>query len=445
VLDQVAKNLRERNLFRDGEHILVAVSGGVDSIVLLHLLHELAPLHRWKLTVAHFNHKLRGRESNADERFVRAVAKKLNVPFVTANGDVKAHASKTGQSIEMSARELRHKFFARIARVKKIKTIALAHNADDQVELFFLRLLRGTSADGLSGMKRRSPSPVDKALQLVRPLLDTTRLQIETLAGKNKLRWREDTSNKSVDFLRNRVRHELIPLLEKKYQPALRKNVSRLMHLLAAEGEVLNELTAAAKESFETNPVAIQRRLLQKQLLAVNVTADFQTIESLRLNLGKIIEINPTTRVRRDNLGRIERVTQSAATFAGTSKKVKLNRRSTDVEFAGYKLTFRVVKGQGTAFDHRPDTETFDADKIGKAIILRHWQPGDRFLPIGAKSARKLQDIFVDLKVPKEKRHQLIIATTATGEIFWVEGVRIGDAFKLTAATVRRLVLNFER
>lgn len=445
MLEQVDKIISDRALFRDGEHILVAVSGGVDSIVLLHILHRLAPSRRWKLTIVHFNHQLRGRESDADERFVRAIAKKLKLPIVTESADVKAHATKTGQSIEMAARELRHDFFARTARAKKCKSIALAHNADDQVELFFLRLLRGTSVDGLSGMKWRAPSPRDKAIQLARPLLDTTRKQIEAFARDNKVEWREDTSNKSLDFLRNRVRHELIPLLEKNYQPALRKSVSRLMQLLAAEGDALNELTAKAKRSFVKNPIAVQRRLLQKQLLALNIAADFATIESLRLNCGKIIEINLSTRLQRDKDGNIRQVASSSASFRNASRKVALNPRVTETEFAGCTIKCEIKTVRGEKLAKRPNTESFDADKIGDSIILRHWQPGDRFHPIGAKSPRKLQDIFVDLKVPREKRHELTIATTASGEIFWIESVRISELFKLTAQTKRRVTVKWTR
>jgi tRNA(Ile)-lysidine synthase len=445
VLEQVAKNIRERRLFRDGEHIFVAVSGGVDSIVLLHLLCRLAPAHRWRLTVTHFNHKLRGREGDSDERFVRSVAKKLNLAFSTDRADVKAHAGKTGQSIEMSARELRHGFFARTARAKKIKTIALAHNADDQVELFFLRLLRGTSVDGLSGMKWRSTSPRDVRIQLARPLLDATRKQIENFARENKLRWREDTSNKSVDFLRNRVRHELIPLLERNYQPAVRKNISRLMQLLAAEGEVLNALAGKPKRLFEKNPPAIQRRLLQKQLLTLNIAPDFATIESLRLNPGKVVEINPATRVQRDKQGRVHHVAVTIPTFINRSRKLRLNAGVTKAKFGACALRFKINQGRGMAIQRQPNTESFDANKVGGTIVLRHWQPGDRFQPIGAKSTRKLQDMFVDLKVPKEKRHSLVVATTVGNEIFWIEGIRIAERFRLTPNTKRRLVIRWKR
>jgi tRNA(Ile)-lysidine synthase len=446
VLEQLATDIRKRKLFSDREPILVAVSGGIDSIVLLHLLHRFAESTGWKLAVAHFNHKLRGRESDADEKFVLTLSKKLNVPIFVGRADVAAHAKKSGQSIEMAARELRHRFFAKVARAKKIQTIALAHNADDQVELFFLRLLRGASVEGLAGMKWRAISPADKKVQLTRPLLATCRRDIEAFARENKLRWREDTSNKSVDFLRNRVRHHLIPLLEKNYQPALRKTVSRLMQVIAAESDVVSALTARANTgAFAKQPVAIQRRLLQQQIHALGLAADFDGIETLRLNPGKISEANPTTRLRRDEHGTIEMVAKQAGHFSSQSHKVVLTQPTTTTSFADCEIVFEITKQTDARFTARAQTEFFDADKVGKRITVRHWQPGDRFQPIGNKSLRKLQDMFVDLKIPKAERHERIIAATSSKEIFWVEGLRISENFKLTPKTKRRLVLRWQR
>src|SRR5208337_2330462 len=150
-------------------------SGGVDSMVLLHALHRLAKQHGWQLTVAHFNHRLRGRASDADENLVRRTAAAMKLAVVAGRADVKAFARKSKLSIEMAARKLRHEFLAREARKRKIRIVALAHHADDQVELFFLRLLRGTGGEGLAGMKWRSPLSADPRLTLVRPLLDVTK------------------------------------------------------------------------------------------------------------------------------------------------------------------------------------------------------------------------------------------------------------------------------
>ena len=228
-LQRVEVEIQNRKLLSRGQKILVAVSGGVDSMVLLHTLHSLAKENRWKIFVAHFNHQLRGRASDADEKLVRVTAKKLRLKFFTSGADVKAFAVQSKLSVEMAARKLRHEFLARIAREQKISAIALAHHADDQVELFFLRLLRGAGGESLAGMKWRSPSPADKKISLVRPLLGCAKAELLAFAGENKICFREDTSNFSTDFLRNKIRNELLPLLRKNYQPAVDKTVLCLM------------------------------------------------------------------------------------------------------------------------------------------------------------------------------------------------------------------------
>ena len=241
LLQRVEQNIQNRRLLKPGQAILVAVSGGLDSMALLHALHQLSSRHRWQLTVAHFNHRLRGRSSDADEKLVRQTAAAMKLPFVAGRADVKEFAKKSKLSIEMAARKLRHDFFARAAKERNIRVIALAHHADDQVELFFLRVLRGAGGEGLAGMKWRSPSPVNSKITLVRPLLDATKAELRGFARENKIRFREDATNTSLDLPRNRVRNELLPLLLRHYQPALTKTVLRLMEIVGAEAEFVGE------------------------------------------------------------------------------------------------------------------------------------------------------------------------------------------------------------
>src|SRR5271170_612134 len=184
-------------------------------MALLHALENLSAKPKWKMVVAHFNHRLRGRASDADEKLVRQTAAKMELPIVVENADVKSFAKKSKLSIEMAARKLRHEFFARAARTQKIKTIALAHHADDQVELFFLRLLRGAGGEGLAGMKWSVPSPAGAKITLARPLLGLTKNELEEFAREKKIAFREDATNFSSNFLRNRIRNELLPLLRK--------------------------------------------------------------------------------------------------------------------------------------------------------------------------------------------------------------------------------------
>ena len=239
LLDHIDRSIQTRRLVRPGQRILVAVSGGVDSMVLLHLLHDLAPGHGWQLTAAHLNHQLRGRSSDADEQLVRRTVQKLGVPLVAGRAAVAELARRRGLSLEMAARQLRHSFLARTARRRHIPIVALAHHADDQVELFFLRLLRGSGGEGLGGMKWRTRSAADAGIQLVRPLLDQPKAALVEYAGEHGIRYREDASNAVLDFQRNRIRHELLPLLRRKYQPALDRTISRVMDIVGAEAELV--------------------------------------------------------------------------------------------------------------------------------------------------------------------------------------------------------------
>jgi tRNA(Ile)-lysidine synthase len=441
--ERLSQNLATHKLFPRGGKMLIAVSGGVDSMALLHALHALAPAHGWQLAVAHFNHQLRGRASDGDEKFVRTTAEKLGLKFFASRGNVTVHAARKKISLEMAARELRHAFLARTARRVRAAHIALAHHADDQVELFFLRLLRGSGGDGLAGMKWLSPSPADAKIKLVRPLLNVSKAELETFVRENKIRFREDASNRSPDFLRNRVRRELLPLLREHYQPALGKTILRAMEIIGAETEfVADSAVRAGKTSFAKSAVALQRRQVQRQLLALGVEPSFELIEWLRAHPGQAVTLDARRAVTCDAAGRV-RLQAHAPAREFLTERLNLNlagRAAGKAIFAGRKFSWAM---QPQLKFSRPQltrgVEFFDADKVGGKIILRHWRAGDRFQPSSMASPVKLQDLFVNAKIPAARRRALVVATTARGEIFWVEGLRMSERFKLTPATRRKL------
>ena len=454
--------MEQRRLLARGQTVLAAVSGGVDSMVLLHALHSLAPANRWKIIVAHFNHHLRGRASDADEKLVRQTATALGWTFESGGADVKIAAVQSSLSIEMAARQLRHEFLARIASAHHVSTVALAHHADDQVELFFLRLLRGAGGDGLAGMKWRSPSPVNPSVSLIRPLLDFSKAGLLAVARAHQLSFREDATNFATDLLRNRIRHELLPLLRNKYQPGLDQIVLRVMEIVGAESGFVADVArdfgarqnpvrpppAAAK--FDSLPLAVQRKVLQQQLIGMGLPPEFELIEQLRQAPGKKVSVSSRVSIARDASGEISRSEPSSAAFATGELKITVSDKPSRAAFGGRGFHWRVqalsrfrpprkqpVPGTATA------RECFDADRIGPEIILRHWRPGDRFQPIGLKSAAKLQDLFVNARIPAARRRDLVLAATPAGGIFWVEGLRIADAFKLTPQSRRQLVWRF--
>jgi tRNA(Ile)-lysidine synthase len=492
LLLRTRKAIDRQVLLRRGESILVGVSGGLDSMVLLHVLQKLAPMHGWHLSVAHLNHQLRGRSSDADERLVRRTCKELGLPIFVERADVRRLAKEEKISLEMAARQARHEFFRRVAAKKGISTIALAHHADDQVELFFIRLLRGSGGEGLAGMKWRSPLPERgrKALtvgvreslcprralsiEIVRPLLGEWKAALREYAAENKIKFREDATNASLDILRNRIRHELLPLLRRGYQPALSEVILRSAEIVDKEAELAKRMAEewlgyeqkvrasskapagklALRAGFSTLPVAMQRRCLQMQLLAEGVSPDFALIEHLRLKPEEGICVEQADGFARCLVRNLDGFVGwqgiEAIKFKDGSREVMLvgglagssSRRNSvgRMTFNGVNLRWKVEPKAGKELPKRKArTEYFDAEKVGSKVILRHWRRGDRFQPIGMAHSVKLQDLFVNQKVPQMLRHRLVLAESEKGEIFWVEGQRISERFQLTKATKRRL------
>lgn len=448
-LRQIESEIVHRRLLPRGGKVLVAVSGGLDSMVLLYALSGLAPAHRWQLTVGHFNHQLRGEASDADERLVRQTARALKLPAVIGHADIQKAARKAGVSLEMAGRTRRHEFLARAARRRGISRVALAHHANDQVELFFLRLLRGASGQGLAGMKWVSPSPADDSIQLIRPLLNQSKSALAKAARTGGAPFSEDATNASLEFARNRIRHELIPFLRRKYQPALMEIVPRLMELAGADSEVVLDLArkwlrARRRVGFGRLPVAVRRRIIQLQLLDFNLAPDFDLIERLRMTVDEPFSLNAAQTIRRTASGALHLQKVARSAFSPMRRRLELRSKGS-ASFEGLTLRWNIEKTGGAHFAPGPNREYYDADKVGGAIWLRHWQPGDRFQPIGCASSRKLQDLFVNMKIPRARRRQLVLAATSEGKIFWVEGLRLAEGFKLESATRRRLNWQWRR
>lgn len=449
---RVEATLRRHRLWADGKRVLVAVSGGVDSLVLLQVLHGLAGRHRWQLVVAHCNHQLRGRASEADERLVKRTAEQLGLTCVTERVAVKEFAVQNGVSIEMAARTLRHDYLACAAREQRCGVIALAHHADDQVELFFLRLLRGAGGEGLAGMKRISPSPADRRVKLVRPLLDCTKEELRAWAREQKLRFREDASNALPDPLRNRLRLELLPLLKQDYQPGLAATVRRTMEIAGAEAEFAQQtarewrLRSSPKPGWTDLPVAVQRHVVQLALREVSWVPDFELVEQLRARPGRRVSAGAGTWAVLEPDGGVKIITREAESAPIPTQTVSLEKNSGSVQHGETEIRW-TRRPQGRFTRPRPSAgrEVFDADRVGAAIELRTWRPGDRFQPIGLAQATKVQDLFVNAKVPRAERGRRMVAVASDGGIFWVEGLRIGERYKLTRETRRQLVLKFNK
>ncbi len=446
----VDNSIRQRGLLKPGAGVLVAVSGGVDSMVLLRVLHALAPAHGWRLVVAHFNHRLRGVASEGDARFVARAARRLGLECAVESGDVRGLARERGWSVEMAARELRHAFLARTAQRLGLGTVALAHQADDQVELFFLRLLRG-AGPGLAGMSWRGASPAARSVAIVRPLLDQPKAALLAFARAERVRFREDASNRSVDILRNRVRRELLPLLRRRFQPGIERTVLRTMEIVGeetefAQGAARDWRRRKSRVAFARLPVAVQRQCVLLELARLKLTADFELVERLRLQPGVKHSWQDGWLVRDAVSGKVSRQRAVAGGHSSDTKRLELRPARGAVSFGGVEVKWQVKSGAvRAAVRHANGRERFDADKVGPGVRLRHWRPGDRFQPSGMARPVKLQDLFTNAKIPAPLRRRLLVAEAADGRLFWVEGLRISEPFKLSAATRSELVWSWCR
>ncbi len=451
-------------------HILMAVSGGADSMALLYTLQALVPRFRWRVTVAHLNHGIRGVQADEDAAFVRKAATELGLPCVVGNARVPALARRKGLSIEMAAREARYAFLVRTARKVKADVIVTAHTADDQAETVLLKLIRGAGRAGLAGIPGEATVG---GCRLVRPLLGVTREAILGYLRGRKLAWREDESNADRAFLRNRVRHELLPWLEKEFNPRIRETLSRTSRILAAEDDWLEELAggmlvegrggrgkageAGALSCGRLNgyPLAARRRVIRKWLIEGNAPEaclDFETVERIltlceRPKGSQTLLLGEGWGARRvyDRLTLERIVPPSPAAFR---VRVRVPGETVLPE-QGLKIVARLARGlvkdRPPGPGHLPARASFNAAVWNRQpLVARSWRAGDKLAPFGMKGSKKIQDILVDEKIPRAERQALLLFESGP-EIVWLPGYRVARAWAVTDPDAMNLQLSVER
>lgn len=421
------------------ETLILAVSGGVDSVVLAHLLSKWADTLPIRLVIAHAHHGLRP-EADGDAEFVGQLAARLRLPYRFGKLLVAAEAQETGESLEMAGRRLRHAFLAEVAHSEAAKTVALAHHSDDQAELVLLRLLRGSGGSGLGGMAPRNRSSADSSITLIRPLLDFKKSELIDYAQQVGLSWREDSSNSDPNFLRNRIRYQLLPFLEREYQPGLRQILGRTASIIGVEADYAERqarrwLKSNSGHRFDRLHVAIQRAVLRQQAWKLGCDLDFSTLERLRHTL-KPVTIPGGQLWTRTASGRIKEW-HPPGSHGTAEMTMDIGGNSGTGRLGDLRISW-TRHSAVTSFDLKnppPGTTWLDADRVGPVVRVRHWQAGDRFHPLGMPKPGRLQNIFVNQKVPVTARRSLGVAETSGGGIFWVETLPPGEPFKVTRST----------
>ena len=458
LVAEVQRFIDTHELLHRGAKVMVSVSGGADSMALLSVLCQLQPTYRLTLTVAHVNHQLRSEEATRDALFVERHADKLGLPFHKMGVDVKVLKRRTGLSPQHAARQLRHDALRSLSRSLAATHIALGHTADDQAETLLMRLLRGGGPAGLAGIPA-------KRMPFIRPLLGVHRDSILEYLRSTGVPWVEDSSNANRSYLRNRVRLDLMPTL-REYHPHITQRLHHVADMLRADNDVLEQQTEALasqvlsrevgnamfsirRAPFSAAPVAMQRRLLRYAIDQLPLSGDragFRDVEALLRfvvcggNVGRRLTL--AGQLMAELCNDVVLLWQTRA-LPPTSLSVVLPVPGTlTLRGLASTLTARTVArrqdGQGRAESR---VALLDFDAATSPLSLRFPRPGDRFHPLGAAGSQKLQDFFVNRKVPRAMRPHVPLVL-AGPEILWVVGYRIAEPFKVRPETRRVLELS---
>ena len=442
VLESIEAQSRE--LFPEDKTMLVAVSGGLDSMVLLHALNHFAGQHQWQLVVAHFNHRLRGNDSRADQRLVEKSARQLRLPCITGLWEKDQKLIKE-HGLEMAARQARHEFLAQVAKKRRCGTVAMAHHLDDQAETFLWRLMRGAGGKGLGGMRAHGPFPGHPKLTVVRPFLQIPKRDLRQFAECESIQFREDASNDDSHHLRNRIRHKLLPELRRDFHPEIDRTILQSQDLVRTDADFASAAAQEWLESPKCTPfnqlhTALQRWVIWHQLIKQDVEPQYEQIERLRHSPDQPFSINAHQTLCRDWAGIVHLQQISTLAFNPDQLSLSPTKRWTEVEFSNTIIRCRITSSKPA----RMRGELLDADRVGKNIVLRYWRPGDRFQPIGMKQSVKLQDLFTNAKIPAHEKRRRVLASTEQDQLFWIQNLRIGDLAKITQKTKRFLQWNWQ-
>ncbi len=457
LVAKVQRFIEAHELLHLGAKVIVSVSGGADSVALLSLLHRLESTYRLTLIVAHVNHQMRGKEAVRDARFVERYADKLGFPFHSFDVDVQTLKRRTGLSPQHAARQLRHDALQALFRSLAATHIALGHTADDQAETLLIRLLRGGGPAGLAGIPA-------KRMPFIRPLLRVHRDSILAYLQTAGIPWVEDSSNTNRGYLRNRVRLDLMPML-REYHPHVARRLQQVADMLRADNDVLEQQTEALarqvlnrgvgkamlalrRAPFTAAPLAMQRRLLRyamDRLPLSNNAAGFRDMETLRrfvIDGGKVGQ-------RLALAGRLMAERHSDVVLLWQARALPPTAVSVPLPVPGT-LTLRdlalslAARTPALTRDWQDRTQPYrvfvDFGALPSPLSIRFPRPGDRFHPLGAAGSQKLQDFFVNHKVPKAARPYVPLVLTGA-EILWVVGYRIAEPFKVRPETRRMLEL----
>jgi len=480
--------ISQYQLLAKKDRIVVGVSGGPDSIALLHILWQLSEEYSLSLRVAHLNHMQRGQESKEDAEYTLKFANELSIPVISEEIDIKAIKEKEAKDRPLTdvARKIRYDFLKRVAKGFNANKIAVGHHADDLVETVLINLIRGTGSEGLKGI---APiRKIDEDLLLIRPLIKISSLQIHQYLSLNHLEFRVDSSNLKPIFLRNRVRIQLLPILRKEYNPKIDNAFIQLSQLLKMDEDYIDEAVNHAllqvvverKEKMVVMDVvsisglhpAIQTRVIRRIITMIKGDVEgfnYKHIQGIR---QLILSIHPQGRlslpffisaqrdykqliIKEESIYRLKPLDyyEYLIEAPGTNEIQDLNctiKTEVVLKETILKDIEYIEKHPPTEYRYLIQDTThplilrayLDYDQISQPLTLRCRKDGDRFQPYGMQGGKKIKDFFIDLKLPMDTRNRIPLLVDKKGNVLWVIGLRIGEQVKITSRTQKVLVVS---
>nr|WP_319512447.1 tRNA lysidine(34) synthetase TilS [uncultured Draconibacterium sp.] len=436
MFDQFITNIKQKQLIKSGEKVLLAISGGIDSMVLLHLFERTG----FEYGIAHCNFRLRGAESDGDEAFVHEQVEQHGTPAHFETFDTKEYASLKGISIEMAARELRYEFFERIRKEYEYDYIVTAHHQDDLIETFFLNLSRKTGIRGLTGIK-------EKKGKLIRPLLFASREEIEKYASENFIPYREDSSNSEVVYQRNFLRHKILPLFSE-LNPAFKKNfMASVDNLKAAydvyENAIGNEIQQVLTKENGQTVVAISA--LQNSSHPKTVLLEILSGYGFNASVVDAVYQSLDTLSGKQFFSKTHRLVKDRDALFIQELKDDEDRvyyiEEDDMElFAPFDISVERVDANDFTIIKDSNIGCIDIDEVQFPLLMRKWQQGDYFQPLGMTGFKKVSDFFIDQKMPLHEKENTWLLCSGK-KIVWIMGYRLDNRFKVTDATQKVLKL----
>ncbi|MGB9665379.1 MAG: tRNA lysidine(34) synthetase TilS [Ignavibacteria bacterium] len=444
VVQKALKFIREQELLKNGDSVVVGLSGGPDSVFLLKLLLIIQNIFNLKIYAAHLNHKLRGKESDEDEEFVKEFCKMNKIECVIGVRNIKTIAQETKRSIEETARLERYRFFNEVLQKFKANKIATGHTLNDNAETMIFNFIRGSGVSGLRGI------PV-KRDNIIRPLLGLTKDEIIDFLKEERISYRVDSSNLNEDFTRNFIRNKIIPLLLE-LNPNLYETLSitsdllRLLEKYIHVEESKFEKLFVSKKDDKLLRIKIEQNVDYKNYLMMDlIRKKINSIFNIQLGYEKTKEI--TNLIKQEKGTTIQISEKILALKESNSILVLVEPEFEEVnisitydsklqKYYGSYFEFKISSGpiKEAKISDNPLVEFFDADKIKHKLVLRNWKPGDKFIPLGMKYSKKVSDILTDAKIPSIFRKQILVLCDGP-EIVWLVGVGLSERYKITKET----------